>query len=58
MNGIPEEFREKLSAWAAVKVEMRQCRDKPEITDAGERYAENDIADRVREIQAARPGLR
>jgi hypothetical protein len=36
MNGIPEEFREQLSAWAAVKVEMRQCRDKPEITDACE----------------------
>jgi hypothetical protein len=40
MSKIPPEQREALREWAAVKVEMGVCHDKPEVVESCHRWGE------------------
>jgi hypothetical protein len=51
LSKIPEEYRHGLQEWAAVKVEMLQCRDQPEVSDAchswGDRWLKEQLANKT-----------
>jgi hypothetical protein len=51
MSKIPEESREALGAWAAVKVEMHHSHERPDIHDKCDDYAESHIGEQVRKIE-------
>ncbi len=40
LSHVPPEHRDTLREWAAVKVEMRACHDKPDVMDACHHWGE------------------
>jgi hypothetical protein len=47
LSKIPEQHRDALRSWAAIKVEMGACRDKPEVMERCHRWGEQWVREQL-----------